>query len=334
MGPRQLSAPDRTGIRITARHRARGALGSGMVRARLALAVGLVGSLVLGACAASTASRVAKATTATCPASAVPVVVSVDQWGDIVDQLAGGCGQVTTIFKSSSADPHDYEPTPVDSEKITGARLVVVNGLDYDQWADKVVATLGRKPAEVDAGAVVGLKDGDNPHLWYEPKYVYEVADAVTAALERLEPDDATYFERRHSSWRASMRGYDAEIARISAVGDGKAYGTTEGVFDYMAEQLGLRNATPHGYERATANESEPAPGDVEDFEQALAHHQMNVLIYNTQTEGAIPEEIRAKAQADGVPVVDVTESVPPQFGTFEAWQLSQLDDLAKALGA
>ena len=72
------------------------------------------------------------------------MVVSVDQWGDIVDQLAGDCGAVTTIFKSSSADPHDYEPSPADSEAFTGARLVVVNGLDYDPWADKALATLDR----------------------------------------------------------------------------------------------------------------------------------------------------------------------------------------------
>jgi zinc/manganese transport system substrate-binding protein len=59
-------------------------------------------------------------------------VVTVDQWGDIVSDLAGACGEVTTIIKSSSIDPHDYEPTPADSAKFDRAKLVVVNGLDYD----------------------------------------------------------------------------------------------------------------------------------------------------------------------------------------------------------
>jgi len=305
-----------------------------MMRARGALASCVVGALALGACGSSRGSSATTGARGDCPTAPVPVVVSVDQWGDIVDSLAGDCGEVTTIFKSSSADPHDYEPTPADSETFTGARLVVVNGLDYDQWADKVVATLDPKPAEVDAGKVVGLEVGDNPHLWYGPKYVDEVADAVTASLERLEPGAATYFEQRHGAWRASMRGYDAEVSKIASVAGGKTYGATEGIFDYMAEQLGLTNETPTGYERATANESEPAPGDVDDFERALGDHQIAVLIYNTQTEGAIPEEIRSQARAAGVPVVNVTESVPPAFHTFESWQVSQLDDLAKALGA
>ena len=38
------------------------------------------------------------------------MVVTVNQWGDIVDALAGGCGRVTTIIGGTAGDPHDYEP--------------------------------------------------------------------------------------------------------------------------------------------------------------------------------------------------------------------------------
>jgi zinc/manganese transport system substrate-binding protein len=296
-----------------------------------------LGALALAACGSSSKSGSGSTSSVPdeeCPTAAVPVVVSVDQWGDIVDQLAGACGDVTTVFKSSSADPHDYEPTPADSAKFTGAKLVVVNGLDYDPWADKAVATLGTKPAVVNGGEVVGLHDGDNPHIWYGPDYVYKVAGAVTDQLKQLEPKDATYFDQRLQAWRASMAPYDAEIAKIKPAAAGKTYGATEGIFDYMAEALGLTNKTPAGYQRATSNESDPAPGDINAFEQALANHTVTVLIYNTQTEGAIPQQVRSQAEEAKVPVVNVTESVPQEFSTFEAWQVSQLKDLATALGA
>jgi zinc/manganese transport system substrate-binding protein len=130
------------------------------------------------------------------------------------------------------------------------------------------------------------------------------------------------------------MQPYNAAIAKIKPAATGKTYGATEGIFDYMAKSLGLTNKTPQGYQTATANESDPAPGDVNDFEQALAHSRITLLMYNTQTQGAIPEQIRAKAEAAKVPVVNVTESVPPKFSTFEAWQVSQLKDLATALRA
>jgi zinc/manganese transport system substrate-binding protein len=289
-------------------------------------------ALVLAACGASTARS--SSPTGACPTAPVPVVVSVDQWGDIVHQLAGDCGAVTTIFSSSSADPHDYEPTPADLAKFTGAKLVVVNGLDYDSWADKAVGTLDANPVVVDGGRVAGLRAGDNPHIWYGPRYVSRMADAVTAKLVQLEPKASSYFATLHDAWRVSMKPYDAMIARIKPAAAGKTYGATEGIFDDMAAALGLSNETPAGYQRAAANESEPAPGDVHDFEQALATDRMTVLIYNTQTQGAIPEQIRSSAEDAHVPVVNVTESVPPRFSTFVAWQVSQLKALARALGA
>jgi zinc/manganese transport system substrate-binding protein len=306
-----------------------------MVRVRFGVSAVLLGALALGACSSASSDSVAGTTPkGDCPTAPVPVVVSVDQWGDIVDQLAGDCGNVTTIFKSSAADPHDYEPTAADNVKFTGAKLVVVNGLDYDPWADKVVATLDEKPAVVNGGEVLGLENGDNPHIWYGPDYVSKIADAVTAELKQLQPDDARYFDQRHDAWRTSMQPYGAEIAKIKTAAAGKSYGATEGIFEYMANAVGLTNETPDGYQRATANESDPAPGDINEFEQALANDEMTVLIYNTQTEGAILEHVRTKAEAANIPVVNVTESVPPDFKTFEAWQTSQLEDLAAALGA
>ncbi len=304
-----------------------------MTRSRRWLLALATGTLVLGACTTSSNGGASRTPKGDCPTAPVPVVVSVDQWGDMTSRLAGDCGAVTTIFKSSSADPHDYEPTPAETAEFTGAKLVVVNGLDYDPWADRAVATLDTAPVVVNAGRVVGLRNGDNPHLWYGPDIVSRVADAITAKLERLRPADAAYFRARHTAWRASMRPYEAEIAAIRVAARGKSYAATEGIFAYMANALGLTDRTPPGYASATANGSEPSPGDLHAFEQELARGRIAVLIDNTQTQGAIPDQLRADAKRADVPVVPVTESVPPRFRTFVAWQLSQLKDLARAVG-
>lgn len=267
-----------------------------------------------------------------CPVARTPVVVSVDQWGDIVGELAGDCGAVTTIITGSSADPHDYEPTTGDTAVFTGAKLVVVNGLDYDPWATKAVDAMSTKPAVVNGGDVVGLREGDNPHIWYGPTYVEQVAVAVTKELSTLNPGAATYFAERATAWNRAMQPYHDAIAKVKGVSAGKAYGATESVFDYMAIAVGLENRTPEGYQKAAANGSDPAPGDVNAFQQDLKARKMNVLIFNTQTEGAVPEQLRDTATDAGVPVVNVTESVPPGVTSFEQWQGAQLDALYRAL--
>jgi zinc/manganese transport system substrate-binding protein len=268
-----------------------------------------------------------------CPTTPVDVVVSVDQWGDIVRELGGDCARVTTVLASSSVDPHDFEPSPADAATFAKAQLVVINGADYDPWASKFAATSAPKAALVDAGVVTKTAAGSNPHLWYSPSAVVAVADAVTAELAKLAPEGRAYFADQRAAFSTSLEPYNKLLSDIKSGAAGKTYAATESVFDYTAEDVGLVNATPQGYETASAIESDPSPADLEAFRRALADRRINVLVYNTQTEGSVPEQIRIAAEAAGVPVVEVTETVPPGTTQFETWQVAQLTALAKALG-
>jgi zinc/manganese transport system substrate-binding protein len=268
-----------------------------------------------------------------CPGEVVDVVVSVGQWGDVVRQVAGDCANVTTIVASGAVDPHDFEAGTADLAAFSDAELVVVNGADYDSWAADAVATLDPEPAVVSAAELAaGPTEGADPHLWYEPEVVHAMGPAVADALVELSPDAADYVQERAAAWQAGLREYtDAIVALVSTAG-GRTYAATETVFDRTAAAVGLVDATPEGYRRAVSNESEPAPGELTDFEAALADGSVDVLIYNTQTSGSIPEQLRAAAEEAGVPVVEVTESPSDADGSFVAWQLAQLSALSDAL--
>ena len=267
-------------------------------------AVGLIALLIAGCSSSSTDSGAAASGAPSCPTAATPVTVSVNQWGNIVEQLAGQCGSVSTVVTASSGDPHDYEPTTGDSS------------------ADVV-----------SAATVNNVQPGANPHLWYNPTYVTNMANAITAQLKVVAPDASSYFDERQSAFQAAMKPYFAEIDKIKGGAAGKTYGATESVFDYMAQACGLVNLTPAGYQNSITNESEPAPGDIAAFNADLTSKKMSVLIYNTQTEGSVPNQLVNKANSSGVPVVNVTETLPADVGTFEQWQISQLQSLSKALG-
>jgi zinc/manganese transport system substrate-binding protein len=268
-----------------------------------------------------------------CPSAPVDVVVSVDQWGDIVSELGGACTNVTTVLASSSVDPHDYEPSPADASSFAGAQLVVVNGADYDHWAKDLATTSAPGASVISAAEVTGTPAGANPHLWYSPAAVTAVADAVSAELAKIDPGASAYFTERRAAFTTTMQPYSTLIDTIKKGASGKSYAATESVFDYQAEALGLVNKTPEGYRRSAANESEPTPADIAAFRKALSDKQIDVLIYNTQTEGSIPEQIRSTAEQNGVPVVEVTETVAPGETTFVGWQDKQLAALAEALG-
>jgi zinc/manganese transport system substrate-binding protein len=296
------------------------------------------GVLMLGTAACSgdgsadAGAAVASGNADACPGEVLDVVVSVGQWGDVTRRLAGDCATVTTVIASGAVDPHDFEPGTADLAAFSDADLVVVNGADYDHWAEDAVATLDPEPVVVSAAEVAGETDGGDPHLWYEPAVVHAMAPELAEQLAKLSPDAADYFDERAAAWQSDLRRYtDAVTALSSAVG-GRSYAATETVFDRMAAAIGLTDATPEGYRRSVGNESEPAPGDLAAFEAALADGSVDVLIHNTQTSGSVPEQLLAAAEEAGVPVVEVTESAPEADGSFVAWQLDQLSRLSDAL--
>ncbi len=271
-----------------------------------------------------------------CPVAPVKVTVSVDQWGQIVGQLGGQCATVTTVLANSSVDPHDYEPSPADAAEFSGSQLVVINGDHYDEWAEKLASTSAPDAPVINAFALSAppaAGAAPNPHVWYSPTTIDAVADAVTKELSTLAPKAADYFAERRAAFTASMQPYTTLVADIHKEASGKSYAATETVFDHMAQALGLTDKTPVGYQTASANEADPAPADLAAFRQLLAEKGVDVLIFNTQTEGSLPDDIRAAAEQAGVPVVNVTETVAPGSVSFEAWQVDQLTALAKALG-
>lgn len=315
----------------------------------------LVVPFALSACGTGeqTASTSTAAQAGDCPTTPVDVVVSVDQWGKIVSALAGACADVTTVLSGSSVDPHDFEPAPSDAAAFEGAQLVVLNGGHYDEWAAKLAESTAPDAPVVDAMALLGGdhegheheeheheehehahdEGGANPHAWYSPVAVADVATAVTAKLTELAPAAGEYFAARNAEFTESLAPYRALIAEIKAGATGKTYAATESLFDDMAVELGLANRTPQGYQVASSNETDPSPADLDAFLRLLSDRGVDVLIYNTQTEGSVPQQLRAAAEQAGVPVVDVTETVAPGAESFEAWQVDQLTALAEALG-
>ena len=126
------------------------------------------------------------------------VVAAENFWGSIASQLGGDRVQVTSVITNPATDPHDYEPTAADARTMAGAQMVIVNGIGYDPWADKLIAAnpvTGRVVLNV--GDLVGIKPGGNPHRWYSPANVQQVIAAIVRDYTKLDPKDAGYFAQQ-----------------------------------------------------------------------------------------------------------------------------------------
>jgi zinc/manganese transport system substrate-binding protein len=269
------------------------------------------------------------------PGSGRPSVVAAENfWGSIASQLGGDRVQVTSIITNPNADPHDYEPTTADARAMATARYVIEDGIGYDPWAQKLLDANPVSGRDVlDIGRLVGVPVGGNPHVWYSPSYVQRVIDAITAEYKRIDPGDASYFDRQRASFETNgLADYHHVISGIRTRYAGTPVGASESIFAYMAPALRLKLITPYSFLRAISEGTEPSAGDKATIDRQISSHQLKIYVYNSQNATPDIQRQIEEARAAGIPVTTITETLVPASVTFQAWQVRELQGIEAAL--
>jgi zinc/manganese transport system substrate-binding protein len=264
-------------------------------------------------------------------ADPVKVVAAENFYGDLARQIGGANVAVTSILSNPDDDPHLFEASPETAKALTDAKVVIVNGVDYDPWMEKLLSAHkapGRK--EIVVGALVGRKPGDNPHLWYDPAYVKAAAKALVADLTAVDPAHKADYEQGEAKFVDSLKPLDDKIATMRKSFAGQPVTASEPVFGYQAGLIGLK-VHNEKYALAIMNNAEPTASEVAAFEDDLKGRKVKAMLYNAQASEPAVGKLVQLAKDNGIPVVGVSETEPPN-STYQDWMLGQLDALDKAL--
>jgi zinc/manganese transport system substrate-binding protein len=289
---------------------------------------------VIAAGAIALAGCGAQAPNAVSSSRKLRVVAAENFWGSIAAQLGGERVQVQSIIVNPDTDPHSYEPSAQDARTMAGAQLAIVNGIDYDEWASRLLAADSSSGRELlDVGSLLGLKAGDNPHQWYSPAHVHAVIGAIVAAYDRLLPADTEYFAQRRLAFETtSLERYHALIAQIRARYAGVPVGYSESIFQPLGEALGLKLLTPYSFAKAIAEGSEVSAQDKQTVDRQASNREIAAWVFNSQNITPDVQRVNDLARAARIPIATVTETLSPASDSFEQWQVTELEGLERAL--
>jgi zinc/manganese transport system substrate-binding protein len=265
-------------------------------------------------------------------ADPVKVVAAENFYGDVATQIGGANVAVTSILSSPDQDPHLFEASAQTAKDLAAAKIVIVNGVDYDPWMEKLLkanAAPGRR--EVVVASLAGRKAGDNPHLWYEPAYVKAAAKALVGDLAAVDPEHKADYEKGGAQFLESLKPLDAKIAEMRKKYAGQPVTASEPVFGYQAGLIGLK-VHNEKFALAVMNNAEPTASEVAGFENDLKGRKVKAMLYNAQASEPAVQRLVEMAKDNAIPVVGVSETEPPG-STYQQWMLGQLDALDAALG-
>jgi zinc/manganese transport system substrate-binding protein len=267
------------------------------------------------------------------PALADPinVVAAENFYGDIASQVGGDKVAVTSILSNPDQDPHLFEASASTAKALAAAKIVILNGVDYDPWMDKLLkANKAQGRREILVATLAHKKAGDNPHLWYDPSTVKAVATTLAADLSLLDPAHRADYQKGGTEFAASLEPLDAKIADMRKKYSGQPVVASEPVFGYMAGLLDLK-VHDEKFALAIMNNTEPSAADVAAFEDNLKGHKVKVMLYNAQASEPAVQKLVQLAKNEKIPVIGVSETEPAN-STYQKWMTSQLDALDQAL--
>jgi zinc/manganese transport system substrate-binding protein len=293
----------------------------------------------------------------TAPAAAddgtLTVVASTNIYGSIAEAVGGATVTVESLISDPAADPHSYESTPADAATVAGGDIVVYNGGGYDEFMPQLLESAGGEPTVIDVAELSGLVPDDageehaegeahsedehgefNEHFWYSLPTVQSLATRLAADLGAADAANAAAYTANAEAFNASIDGLVARAESIGAGAPGGRVAVTEPVPGYLIETSGLTDATPPEFSEAVEEDTDPPAAVVAEMLALFAPDTtdpIRALILNAQTETPTTDQVRQAADAAGVPVVEVTETLPE--GTdYLGWMTAQVESLASAL--
>jgi ABC-type Zn uptake system ZnuABC Zn-binding protein ZnuA len=158
------------------------------------------------------------------------VVTTVAPLTNIVSNIAGDRVEVKGIIPEGT-DSHTFEPRPSDTDILSKASLILVNGLHLESPTEKLANATKPKDTKIfEMGSNTITQEqwmfdfsfpkdkGDpNPHLWVNPKYAEAYAKLAAQQLTALDPTGKDYYETNLKNYLQRLDELDKVTRKVVA---------------------------------------------------------------------------------------------------------------------
>ena len=251
----------------------------------------------------------------------VPVVATFSILGDIVQQVGGERVQVRVLV-GPEADAHVFQSKPADARAVAAAQLLVVNGLGYEGWLERLLrnanyrgervrVTDGIEPLPArdghdhdhDHGAKGGHRHGHghdhgehDPHAWQDVRHVIHYTQRIADALCRVDAAGCESYRQRAQTYTQTLQALDAEIRAAWAPipPEQRKVVTSHDAFRYYGHAYGVRFLPAQG----VSTTSEPSAAGVARLIRQIRAEGVRAIFVERLTD---PRLVQRVAQEAGV---------------------------------
>ncbi len=249
-------------------------------------------------------------------AAPVKVVTSFSVLEDLVKQVGGEQVELTNLV-GANGDAHVYHPAPADAQAVTHADLLVINGLGFEGWMERLVEAAEFKGVllvATDGIDVIHLEHDEaehdeeehhheaseeqhahhhgeyDPHAWHSVTNVQVYVSNILEALSKLAPENKAYYEENASRYLARLKQLEVhlkeQMAQVPV--DKRHVITSHDAFNYLAKEYGFLFTAPQGM----STESEASAADVVSIIKQIREQDIQAVFVENISNPRLIEQI------------------------------------------
>jgi zinc/manganese transport system substrate-binding protein len=241
---------------------------------------------------------------ATCPLPApaqarLRIVASFSILADMVSEVAPFDFDVTALV-GRDADAHVFEPTPADGRRLAQADLVVVNGLGFEGWIDRLVQVSGYRGTVVVASHGIPSRQGDqhdiDPHAWQDLTLARRYVQTIAYALAQRWPQRQAEVRARAADYLRRIDALDQQVRTwLEAVPrERRRVITSHDAFGYFSRAYGVEFLAPRGW----TTSSDPSAAAVARLVRQIREQRASALFLENITDPRLIERIAKESGA------------------------------------
>ncbi len=245
-----------------------------------------------------------------------------------IHEFAQNVGQEkvdVTLLVPIGVEPHDWEPTIKDVQIIQNSDLIIINGIGFENWVDKLNEN-DYRGIIVNTGDEILIKnpneehvnDSGDPHIWLNPVFAKIQVKTIATAFSNLDPENQQYYQLNAAKYIEQLDSLDSKI-RNELFDCNSDFIAFHDAFSYFADEYDLNQHTiissndPHG--EATAKTLENVISLARELNIKVIFAEENV---DTRTSQIIANEIGGKVLvlspleigSDGTYISKMTENL------------------------
>jgi ABC-type Zn uptake system ZnuABC Zn-binding protein ZnuA len=251
-------------------------------------------------------------TACTGPAASVPgpaglprVLATETFLADIAQNVAGGRLSVDSLLPRG-IDPHEFQPAPQDAIRIAQSQVLIINGLGYETWLDKLlqsdqaggISVLVASDGLAPGGSISSVQAATDPHMWMDPVKVVHYAENIRDGLSQADPAGATEYAANTDAYGVKLQALDSwirgEVAKIPP--ERRLLVTNHDALGYFAAAYGFKligAVIP-----SVTSEASPSPQEMAALIQTIKSSGAPAIFLDVSENQKLASQISAESGA------------------------------------